>query len=53
MVAHHQYLIEPTPAVAIAACLAGKVGKLEGPATVIITGRNVSLETIQRILCKS
>ena len=53
MLAHHQYLIEPTAAVVIAACLAGKVGKLERPATVIITGRNVSLGTIHRILCRS
>ena len=29
MVAHHQYLIEPTAAVTVAACLAGRVGKID------------------------
>jgi threonine dehydratase len=51
MLAHHQYLIEPTAAVTIAACLSGKIGKLEGPAVVLISGRNVSAETVKKILC--
>ncbi len=45
MVAQHQYLIEPTAAVTLAACLRGKVGKLTGPAVVVVSGRNVSLKT--------
>jgi threonine dehydratase len=53
MLAHHQYLIEPTAAVTIAACLTGKVGKLDGPAAIVISGRNVSLEAVQKILCRS
>ena len=52
MLAHHQYLIEPTAAVTIAACITGKV-KISGPAVVVISGRNVSAETVQRILCGS
>jgi threonine dehydratase len=49
MLAEHQYLIEPTAAVTIAACLARKVA-IDAPAVVMISGRNVSLETIKRIL---
>jgi threonine dehydratase len=53
MLAHHQYLIEPTSAVAIAACLSGRIGPLNGPAVVVITGRNVSAATVRKILCTS
>lgn len=53
MLATHQYLIEPTAAVVIAACLTGKVGRMDGPAAVVISGRNVSAETVEKILCKS
>lgn len=51
MVAHHQYLIEPTAAVTVAACLAGRVGKLNDPAVVIISGRNMSMDAARKILC--
>lgn len=51
MLSEHQYLIEPTAAVTVAACLAGKTGSLKGPAVVLVCGRNVSREGIQRILC--
>jgi threonine dehydratase len=51
MVEHHQYLIEPTAAVTVAACLSGRVGKLDDPAVVVISGRNVSAETARKILC--
>jgi threonine dehydratase len=51
MVAQHQYLIEPTAAVAIAACLTGKVGKIGEPVVVVVSGRNVSLETVRGVLC--
>jgi len=47
----HQYLIEPTAAATLAACLNGKVGELSGPAVVVITGRNLSAATAKRILC--
>jgi threonine dehydratase len=49
MVAHHQYLIEPTAAVTIAACISGKVRVTE-PAVVVVSGRNVSVETVKKIL---
>ena len=51
MIEEHQYLIEPTAAVPLAACLNGRVGKLGGPAVVVVTGRNVSFKTIEKILC--
>lgn len=50
MIAHHQYLIEPTAAVTIAACLSGKI-HVEHPVVVVVSGRNVSAETVKRILC--
>ena len=46
----HQYLIEPSAAATVAACLMGKAGRLDGPAVVVLSGRNVSLETLRRIL---
>ncbi len=46
----HQYLIEPSAAVTVAACLSGKVGKLDAPAVIVLSGRNVSLPTLHRIL---
>jgi threonine dehydratase len=52
MLAHHQYLIEPTAAVTIAACISGKI-KISESAVVVISGRNVSAETVKRILCTS
>jgi threonine dehydratase len=51
MLDEHQYLIEPTAAAAVAACLEGAVGKLSGPAVVVISARNVSGETIRKIVC--
>jgi len=49
MIAHHQYLIEPTAAVTIAAALTEKI-RVRGPAVVIVSGRNVSVETVKRII---
>ncbi len=51
MLEHHQYLIEPTAAVTVAACLTGKIGQLDGPAVVVISGRNVSADALKKILC--
>jgi threonine dehydratase len=51
MLSQHQYLIEPTAAVTLAACLAGKIEKLTEPAVVIVPGRNVSADTVKQILC--
>ena len=50
MIAHHQYLIEPTAAVTIAACLSGKLGRVDQPAVVVVSGRNVSESTVQKII---
>jgi threonine dehydratase len=46
----HQYVIETSAAAGAAACLTGKAGKLDGPAVVVLTGRNVSRETLRRVL---
>lgn len=50
MFEQHQYLIEPSAAVTIAACLGGKMPNVHGPAVVVLSGRNVSLEVLRRIL---
>lgn len=51
MMANHQYLIEPTAAVAVAACLNGRIGGAPRPTVVVISGRNVSVESVKKILC--
>ena len=48
--AQHQYLIEPTAAVPVAACLSGRLPPLEGPVVVVLSGRNVALETVRALL---
>jgi threonine dehydratase len=47
---HHQYLIEPSSAVTVAAVLTGKAGLLQGPTVAVVSGRNMELETLRRIL---
>lgn len=49
MLDRHQYLIEPSAAAPLAACLAGKV-KAESPAVLVLTGRNLALPTIKKIV---
>lgn len=44
------YLVEPSSAVVIAACLAGGMHRLEGPTAVVLSGRNVAFETVRRIV---
>ncbi len=46
----HGYLVEPSAAVGVAAILSGKAGPFDSPAAVVLTGRNVSLATVGRIL---
>ena len=46
----HQYVIEPSSAVTVAAILTGKAGKLGSPAVAVISGRNVAVPTLRRIL---
>lgn len=50
MLDRHQYLIEPSAAVTVAAILTGKAGRLEAPTVAVLSGRNVALPTIRRIL---
>ena len=50
MLERHQYLIEPSAAVTVAAILTGKAGRLASPTVAVISGRNVALPTLRRIL---
>jgi threonine dehydratase len=50
MLENHQHLIEPSAAAAVAACLSGKGGRFDSPVVIVISGRNVSLETLKKIL---
>ncbi len=50
MLERHQYLIEPSSAVTVAAILTGRAGRLDSPAVAVISGRNVALSTVRRIL---
>ncbi len=50
MLEHHQHVIEPSAAAAIAAVLTGKAGALIGPAVIVVTGRNVAASTYREIL---
>jgi threonine dehydratase len=49
MLQQHQYLIEPSAAVALAACLFGMT-RSNGPTAIVLTGRNVSYATVQQIV---
>lgn len=46
---HHQHLIEPTSAVALAHCLFGNV-KPKGPIVIVLSGGNVCYSTIQKLV---
>jgi len=50
MLDRHQYLVEPSSAVTVAAIRTGKAGRLGVPAVAVISGRNVALPTLRRIL---
>ena len=50
MLDRHQILIEPSSAVTIAAILERKIERLEAPAVAVVSGRNVALATVRRIL---
>jgi len=52
MVHQHQYLIEPSSAVVIAACLKGQIKKLLSPTVIVLSGRNVGVKIIQELLNK-
>lgn len=53
MLEQHQYLIEPSAAVTIAACLLGKVEAVSTPTLIVISGRNVGIDVVRRILCEN
>ncbi len=53
MLEQHQYLIEPSAAVTVAACLFGKTGPVKAPVLVVISGRNVSADIVRRIVCEN
>ncbi len=46
---HHQYLIEPSAAVALASCLFRHVCP-KGPTVIVLTGRNVSYSTLRQVV---
>ena len=46
----HQYLVEPSAAVTVAAILGGKAGRLASPTVAVLSGRNVALATLRKIL---
>ena len=48
MADNHQYLIEPSAAVTVAACLTGKAGVFDRPVVVVLSGRNTSSGLTQR-----
>lgn len=49
LIEHHQYLIEPSAAVALASCLFGHV-RPKGPTVIVLTGRNVSYSTLRQLI---
>ncbi len=50
MLEYHQQLMEPSAAVTVAALVTGKAGKLASPTVVVISGRNMSVAAMKRIL---
>ncbi len=50
MLDQHQYLVEPSAAVTVAACLNGDIGDVDGPLVLVLTGRNLGLGGLRRIL---
>jgi threonine dehydratase len=52
MLKTHRYLIEPSAAVPVAACLSGRIEPGDGPIVIVLTGRNVGQSVLERILCR-
>lgn len=50
MLEHHQYLIEPTAAAAIAGAMYPRFSKLQGPTVILLSGRNVAYSTLVKLL---
>lgn len=49
MLEYHQYLIEPSAAVTLASCLYGYLHPT-GPTVIVLSGKNVSYSTVQKLL---
>ena len=45
-----RYLIEPSSAVALAACLREKLGPVQNPVAVVLTGRNLAYSSLKKIV---
>ena len=50
MIDRHQYIIEGSAAAAVAACLKNRFPAPQGPTVVFVSGRNVSLDTVRKVL---
>lgn len=50
LLAEHRYLVEPTGAVTLAACLSGKLAPRTDETVVVLSGRNVARSSVERIL---
>ena len=50
MMSEHQYLVEPSAAAVLAACLEEDLGPIEGPVVIVISGRNVAASSVAAIL---
>ena len=50
LLAEHQFLIEPSSAVTLAACLKSHVDSLVEPTVIVLSGRNVDVALIERLL---
>ncbi len=50
LLAEHQLLVEPSGAAVIAACLEEPLPEVTGPVVVVLSGRNVALETLRGAL---
>lgn len=48
----HHLLIEPSAAVTVAACLSGRTPGLEGRTVVVLSGRNLGVANLRRILAR-
>lgn len=47
LLAHHHYVVEPSAAAPIAACLSDNLSQVPGPAVLVLTGRNFALERLR------
>jgi|GEM_PF-1317777 len=50
MLKHHQCLVDPSAALAIASCLQGRLPPMEGPTAVILPGKNVDSKYLHQLL---